>query len=75
MKFKALRVPALTEEVARNLEKTVAQLPGVMEFKITLATQELYVVFDEDRLGFQTLIQEMSKAGCPLRKIDAALLL
>jgi copper chaperone CopZ len=75
MEFKALRVPALTEEVAANLDRMLAPLPGVMELKITLDTQELYIVFDEDQLGFQTLIQEMSKAGCPLRNIDAALLL
>ena len=75
MEFKALHVPALNQEVARNLEKSLMALPGVMELKITLDTQELYIVFDEDQLGFKTLIQEMSKAGCSLRNINAALLL
>ena len=75
MEFKALRIPALTEKVAIDLERTLMHLPGVMEVKITLDTQELHVVFDEDQLGFRTLIQEMAKAGCSLRNIDAALLL
>ncbi len=75
MEFKALRIPVLTEEVAANLEKVLTRLPGIQELKITLDTQELRVVFDEDQLGFQTLIEEMARAGCPLRNIDAALLL
>jgi hypothetical protein len=75
MEFKALRVPALTEEVAVNLESLLSDLQGVKQFKITLDTQELYVMFDENQLGFQTLAQEMAKVGCSLRDIDAALLL
>jgi hypothetical protein len=75
MEFKALRVPTLTEEVAVNLESLLSDLQGVKQFKITLDTQELYIMFDENQLGFQTLAQEMAKVGCPLRDIDAALLL
>jgi len=75
MEFKALRVAALTEEVAGNLEELLSELPGVEEFTITLETQELDIVFDEKQLSFRTLVQEMAKAGCPLQNIDAALLL
>ena len=75
MEFKALRVPALTEEVAVNLEALLNDLPGIEQFTITLETQELSIWFDDDRLGFQTLAQKMAGVGCSLRNIDAALLL
>lgn len=75
MEFKALRVPALTSEVAGNLRTILQHLPGVKELKINLESQELYVEFDENQLGFRALVQEMDKAGCSLRNIDAALLL
>jgi hypothetical protein len=75
MEFKALRVPTLTEEVAVNLEALLTDLRGVKQFTITLETQELSIKFDDDRLGFQTLAQEMATVGCSLRNIDAALLL
>jgi hypothetical protein len=75
MEFKALHVHALTDEVAANLESLLSNLSGVEHFKITLETQELYIMFDEDQIGFQTLAQKMGQAGCPLRDIDAALLL
>ena len=75
MEFKALRVPTLTEEVATNLETRLRDLPGVMQFKITLESQEVYIKFDENQLGFRRLVQEMAKVGCSLRDIDAALLL
>lgn len=74
MKFKALRVSALSEEVAVSLETVLDDLPGVEHLKIALETQELDIVFDENRLGFQALVREMAKAGCSLRHIDAALL-
>ena len=75
MEFKALHVHALTEEVAANLESMLSNLSGVEQFKITLETQELYIMFDEDQIGFQTLAQKMGQVGCSLRDIDAALLL
>lgn len=75
MEFKALRVPALTEEVAGNLETVLDNLPGIEQFTITLETKELSIKFDEELLGFQTLAQTMASAGCPLHDIDAALLL
>ncbi|MBN1218808.1 MAG: heavy-metal-associated domain-containing protein [Anaerolineae bacterium] len=75
MEFKALHVHALTEEVAANLEALLSSLSGIEQFKITPETQELNITFDEKRIGFQTLAEKMAKAGCPLRDIDAALLL
>jgi len=75
MEFKALHVHALTEDVATNLQSLLSNLSGVEQFEITLETQELYILFDEDQIGFQTLAQKMAQAGCPLRDIDAALLL
>ena len=75
MEFKALRVPSLTKDVAENLEQLLDNLPGVRKFEVTLDTQELYIVFDENQVGFQTLAEEMAKVGCSLRHIDAALLL
>jgi hypothetical protein len=75
MEFKALHVHALTEEIATNLEALLSNLPGVEQFAITLETQELYIMFDENQIHFQTLAQKMAKAGCSLRDIDAALLL
>ena len=75
MEFKALHVHALTKEVATNLESLLSNLSGVEQFKITLESQELYIMFDEDQIGFQALAQKMAQAGCPLRDIDAALLL
>ena len=75
MEFKALRVASLDEEVVTNLETLLNDLSGVTNFSITLATREISVVFDENKLSFRTLIEEMTKAGCPLQNIDAALLL
>jgi len=74
MEFKALRVPALTEEVVQNLNTRLPAIKGVQDFQITPETQELYIMFDENQIGFQTLAQELAKAGCPLKNIDAALL-
>ena len=75
MEFKALRIPSLTEDVANNLDFLLSDLAGVENFNIRLETQELNIVFDENRLSFRTLIQEMTDAGCSLHNIDAALLL
>lgn len=75
MEFKALRVADLTEEVAASLESTLSNLPGITELEITPETREIRIVFNENELGFRTLIDEMAKAGCPLQNIDAALLL
>lgn len=75
MEFKALRVPSLTSDVAENLQNLLNDLPGVSKFEITLETQELYIAFDENQIGFQTLAVEMAKVGCSLHHIDAALLL
>lgn len=75
MEFKALRVPSLTSDVAANLQNLLKDLPGVKKFEITLETQELHIAFDENQIGFQTLVAEMAKVGCSLRHIDAALLL
>ncbi|GAB4446788.1 MAG: hypothetical protein Kow0031_29410 [Anaerolineae bacterium] len=75
MEFKALRVPALNQEVATKLEHLLKNLSGVKNYSITLETQELNITFDEDQLSFRMLVQEMSDAGCSLRNIDAALLL
>ena len=75
MEFKALRIPSLTEDVAKNLDFLLSGLAGVENFNIRLETQELNIVFDENRLSFRTLIQEMTDAGCSLHNIDAALLL
>ncbi len=75
MEFKALRVPALNKKVADELEHTLSELSGVKKFEITLETQELYIMFDENQVGFQTLAHEMAKVGCSLKNIDAALLL
>ncbi len=75
MEFKALRVPSLNKKVADELDHVLRDLSGVKKFEITLETQELYIVFDENQVGFQTLAQEMAKVGCSLKNIDAALLL
>ena len=75
MEFKALRVAALTEDVAANLETFLGELPGVRDFTVTPETQEISIVFDEDQLDFRSLVEVMTKAGCPLQNIDAALLL
>ncbi len=74
MEFKALHISTLTEEIAKNLETLLSNLSGVEQFEITLESQELYIMFDEKRLGFQTLAREMASAGCCLRDINAALL-
>lgn len=74
LEFEALRVPALTEEIALGLESSLKALPGVTQLKIDLTSQTIRIVFDEERLGFLTLTQAMAQAGCPLRYINAALL-
>lgn len=74
IEFKALRIADLTEEVAKKLDASLKSLPGIQQFTITLATQELYILFDEKQLSFQTLAQVMAKAGCPLRNINAAVI-
>lgn len=75
MEFKALRIPALTKDVAENLGATLSQMSGVQKFKVTLETQELYIMFDENEVAFQKIAEEMARVGCSLRNIDAALLL
>ncbi len=75
MEFKALRITALTKEVAKNLDTRLGQLTGVTEFTISLETQEINVKFDASQLSFKELVEEMAKAGCPLQDIDAAILL
>jgi hypothetical protein len=74
MEFTALRVPALTEDVAGKLKALFSDLPGVERFTFTLESQELHIIFDESRVDFRVLAQEMGKVGCPLRNIEAALL-
>jgi copper chaperone CopZ len=74
LEFEALRVPALTEEIALSLESSLKSLPGVTQIKIDLTFQTIQIVFDEEQLGFLTLTQAMARAGCPLRHINAALL-
>jgi nucleotide-binding universal stress UspA family protein len=73
IEFRALRVPTLTEEVAVKLEILFRDLPGIEQFTITLATQELQVVFDEEQLNFRILVQTLANAGCALQTIPAAL--
>ena len=73
IRFKALRIPVLTREVALNLERLFNNLPGIEQFSIIPETQELDIAFDKNRLSFQTLSQAMAQAGCPLRNINAAL--
>ncbi len=75
MEFKALRIAALTEEVATNLEAQLSVLCGVKDFTIVLETQEVSIIFNEAQLSFRTLVQEMTKAGCPLQNIDAAVII
>lgn len=74
IEFKALHIVDLTEEVAKKLDASLKSLPGIQQFTITLATQELYILFDEKQLSFQTLAQVMAEAGCPLRNINAAVI-
>lgn len=73
VEFKALRVPALTSEVASDLETLLQSLPGVSTFKIVVETQTLEILFDDKQLDLPTLAQEMAMVGCPLRNINAAL--
>lgn len=70
--FKALRIPVLTEEIAGKLEGRLNDLHGVKRLNINLDTQELDIIFDETQLSFQSLVQEMAEAGCPLQHIDIA---
>lgn len=71
----ALRVSTLTADTARKLEPVLNNLPGVEAFTIVLETQELHIHFDQNRLDFETLVREMTQAGCPMRDISAAVLL
>lgn len=75
MEFKALNVPELNEETAANLDALFSTLSGIRQYTITVDTGELDIVFDENQLSFRALISEMAQAGCPLKRIDAALLL
>ena len=75
MEFRALRIPALTEEVGEKLGGVLCALPGVDDFAITLETQELRIYFDENQIAFRALAYELAKAGCSLKDIDAVLLL
>lgn len=75
MEFKALNVPTLNEETAAKLDVLFSTLSGIKQYAITVDTQELDIVFDENQLSFRALISEMTAAGCPLNHIDAAVLL
>ena len=74
VEFKALRVPALTEDVASRLEFLFSQLAGVADYRIVVDSQTLEIRFDELVLDFQTLARELANAGCPLRNMNAALI-
>jgi copper chaperone CopZ len=74
LEFEALHVPALTEEVAINLEQFLTQIPGIVQLQINVESRALQIRFDEARVDFLQLTQVMAQAGCPLRQIDAALL-
>lgn len=75
MEFRVLHTSSLTEEIAQKLEKLLTDLPGIQRFTIAVEHQEFHITFDESQLAFRSLIREMSKVGCPLRSINAALLL
>jgi len=75
MEFRALHTTSLTEDIAQNLEHLLVSLPGIQRFTITVEKQEFYVLFDERQLGLKTLVGEIAKVGCPLRNINAALIL
>lgn len=70
-----LRVSTLTANTAQKLETVLSNLPGVEAFTIIPETQELHIMFDQNRLNFQTLVWNMARAGCFLRDMSAALLL
>jgi hypothetical protein len=74
LEFEALHVPALTKEIALNLENSLKILPGVTQLRIDLDARTIQIIFDEGQLGFLTLTRAMAQAGCPLRHINAALL-
>ena len=74
MEFRVLHTTSMTEELARRLEALLNNLPGVQKFIIVVERQEFCIVFDESQLGFRTLVDEIGRAGCPLRNINAALL-
>jgi hypothetical protein len=74
MEFTALRVSALTEEVAGRIKILLSDLSGVKRVTFVLENQELQILFEGSQVDFRTLAQEMAKAGCPLRNIEAALL-
>ena len=71
----ALRVSTLSLDTAQKLEAVLNSLPGVEAFTITLETQELHILFNQNQLDFRTLVEEMAGAGCFLRDMSAALLL
>ncbi len=73
LEFQALRVSALTDEVATQLKKRLGELDGIEQFSITVERQELRIKFDDAKIDFQPLMKEMAKAGCSLKDIDAAL--
>jgi hypothetical protein len=75
VQFWALRILTLTVDTAQKLEAILDNLPGVEAFTIILETQELRIVFDQNRLEFNTLIRKMAGAGCPMSDISAAVLL
>lgn len=70
-----LRVSTLNVGIAQKLEVVLDNLPGIETFTIVLETQELHILFDQNRLEFNTLIREMAGAGCPMGDISAAVLL
>ncbi len=75
MEFRALHTTSLTEDIAQNLERLLVSLPGIQRFTIIVEKQEFYVMFDERQLGLKTLVGEMAKVGCPLRNINAVLVM
>lgn len=74
MEFKALNVPTLTEEIIVNLKTNLAALPGIKLLEVAHTPGEIRIIFDDELLDFRTLAKAMTKAGCPLQHIHAALL-
>lgn len=58
---------------ARNVEKTVAKLPGVQEAFVNIATEKLKITYDPEQLTIDSLKQAVKSAGFGIEELPSPL--
>ncbi|SHE66543.1 heavy metal translocating P-type ATPase [Clostridium fallax] len=61
---KSLKIEGMTcASCARRIEKVVSKAEGVSEASVNLASENLKVVYDEDKISLDDIVEKIDKAG------------